>query len=683
MPPHHSEATVPPAKFLADIRSFAMRLAVGVVCVNVILICLSLLLVQQSRQDNESQAKVTAQNLARILEHDIANIINKVDITLLAVADEVEQQAEHGGLDKPILNAFMARQLSHVPEFNNLFVTNATGDIIFGTLPLSDKIINIASRDYFKIHKNKATSGLYISKPLISQFSNKWLIVAARRVNRPDGSFRGVVMTALTFDYFTKLFASQNIGAHGGISLRDAEMGIITRYPAPADPSTIIGNKTLSPELRTLFETGNSEGTFYTPSSWDNTAKIVSYRKISSYPLYINVGLATSDYLAAWRLNTSHILMLLSLYILVTFFLARGLFIRYRREKLAEQASAESEQRFQSMANTAPVMLWVVGPDKQCVWVNNAWLVFAGSTLAEELKKDWTVGIHPDDLYLCLKLYADAFAARKPFQMEYRMRRADGQYRWVVDHGAPRYDESGNFAGYIGSCIDISDTKQYQFQLKSLASELALTQERERRQIAIDLHDYVVQDLALARIKLNLIQRSAVSSELQQVTDIIDSTISKLRSLLFDLSSSALYELGLVAALEDLGKRLGSEHGFSFVLTVNPEQLTLMETTKITLYQIIRELLLNTAKHSHADHVKLAIFHNATAIKLSVMDNGCGFDVEAQTLEASTKSSFGLFSIRQRLTHLGGTFTIDSSASTGTCASLSIPYQKPTDMTGD
>lgn len=670
-------------KYQADIRTFAMRLASGVIVVNAVVVCLVFLVGYQFRHEREERAKVTARNLVHILEHDIANLLGKINVTLIAVADEMERQPEKDRLNRRRMDAFMSRQLAHVPELDNLQVTGANGDIICRAGVPRDDVINAAGHDFFTLRRNDPRNDFYLSRPVHGQLNNQWMILVARRVAPEHGSFRGVIWGAVPLDYFSTLFASQNIGPHSGISLRDADMAIIARYPAPKDVGSIIGNKVLSPELRKRREAGHTRGTFFTPGSWDNTAKIVSFSKIGPYPLFLNVGLATSDYLAGWQRDTARIAAMSLFYVLVTLLMARGLFVRYKREKLAEHASSESERRFHSMANTAPVMLWVVGADKQCVWVNNAWLDFSGKTLEEEVMNDWTVGIHPNDLLNSNKTFTEAFAARKPFRMEYRLRRADGQFRWVVDHGAPRYDDSGIFAGYIGSCLDISDSQQYQSQLKSLASELSLAQERERRRIAIDIHDYVVQDLAFARIRLSLMQRTAPSENVQTVSDIIDGTIGKLRNLIFDIGSSALYELGLVAALEDLGERLGKEHGFSFILSVHQELSPLVEKTKITLFQISRELLLNAAKHSRASRVTMAIGQDCHMIRLSVEDNGCGFDVTATALKAAATSSFGLFSIRQRLNHLGGTFEIYTTDKGGTCAKLAIPHLISAEATGE
>lgn len=114
---------------------------------------------------------------------------------------------------------------------------------------------------------------------------------------------------------------------------------------------------------------------------------------------------------------------------------------------------------FEHLLDQAPVMIWASGPDGGCTYFNRAWLAYTGRDIAAELGEGWAEGVHPEDLARCVATYRDHFSRRAPFRMEYRLRRADGTYGWILDDGAPRYATDGEFVGFIGSCVDVSDTR--------------------------------------------------------------------------------------------------------------------------------------------------------------------------------------------------------------------------------
>ena len=138
----------------------------------------------------------------------------------------------------------------------------------------------------------------------------------------------------------------------------------------------------------------------------------------------------------------------------------RGVSIDISERKRAEEALHESEERFRTMADTAPVMIWMSGTDKLCTFFNKGWLDFTGRALEQELGNGWAEGVHREDFDRCLGVYCNAFDARQEFTMEYRLRKYDGEYRWILDHGVPRFASDGTFLGYIGSCIDLTERRR-------------------------------------------------------------------------------------------------------------------------------------------------------------------------------------------------------------------------------
>jgi PAS domain S-box-containing protein len=173
-------------------------------------------------------------------------------------------------------------------------------------------------------------------------------------------------------------------------------------------------------------------------------------------------------------------------------------------QKRAEERLRESEARFQEMADTAPVLIWMTGTDGLCNYFNKPWLEFTGRSMDQEVGLGWIEGVHPDDIQGCFDGFLPAFHAQKPFRMEYRLRRADGEYRWVIESGIPRYTGAGDFAGYIGSNIDITDLKRAQEErekLRQLEADLAhINRVSMMSELAASLAHEVKQPIAAAVI---------------------------------------------------------------------------------------------------------------------------------------------------------------------------------------
>jgi PAS domain S-box-containing protein len=148
-----------------------------------------------------------------------------------------------------------------------------------------------------------------------------------------------------------------------------------------------------------------------------------------------------------------------------------------RQLQASEASMGESEERFRIVANAAPVLIWMSGMDKLCTFFNKPWLEFTGRSMEQEMGNGWAEGVHPGDLQRCLNIYTEAFDDRRPFVMQYRLRRHDGEYRWISDQGVARYDTHENFAGYIGSCVDVTEL---------INKDAELRESEERMRLAAD-----------------------------------------------------------------------------------------------------------------------------------------------------------------------------------------------------
>ncbi|HEV2732834.1 MAG TPA: PAS domain S-box protein, partial [Terriglobales bacterium] len=325
--------------------------------------------------------------------------------------------------------------------------------------------------------------------------------------------------------------------------------------------------------------------------------------------------------------------------------LARDITARHH----AEQALRESEERFRLLANTAPVMIWTTGTDKACDYANKTWLDFMGRPLEAQLGDGWAESVHPNDVERCMNTYVEAFNKRDSFEMQYRLRRCDGEYRWIQDTGVPRFNADGTFAGYIGSGLDITEIKQAEEAMASMGRRLIEAHEQERTWIGRELHDDINQRLALLAVELEQCTHASSGIELAEKISHAQQRILEIardvQSLSHRLHSSKLEYLGLVKASQSFCKELSNKCkvAVSFIHTDVP--LTLPKEVSLCLFRVLQEALQNAVKHSGSDHLAVHLQGISDGIELRVMDTGLGFEEP----EAIARQGLGLISMRERL----------------------------------
>jgi len=357
--------------------------------------------------------------------------------------------------------------------------------------------------------------------------------------------------------------------------------------------------------------------------------------------------------------------------------------------KRAEEALRESEARFRTMANTAPVMIWMSGTDKLCTFFNKGWLDFTGRSLEQELGNGWAEGVHREDLDRCFEVYVSSFDARQEFTMEYRLRRYDGEYCWVLDTGVPRFAPDGTFLGYIGSAIDITGRKRTEEalraseaalrkshdELQELPGKLLAAQEEERRRVARELHDDLTQRLAVVAIEAGKLEQ-----QLQGVSEPVLERLRRMKEQMIELSAvvhgisrqlhpSILDDLGLVNAIEAECMNFSQREGIQVKFTSKNVPATLPRDLALCLYRIAQESLRNIAKHAKTDKAVVVLAGTDGGILLSVRDYGMGFD----PARVRGNGGLGLISMAERVRLIQGDLSVESRPGQGTRIEVRVP----------
>ncbi|MDK9698701.1 MAG: sensor histidine kinase [bacterium] len=222
--------------------------------------------------------------------------------------------------------------------------------------------------------------------------------------------------------------------------------------------------------------------------------------------------------------------------------------------------------------------------------------------------------------------------------------------------------------------------EQHQDQLRRMATELSLAEARERRAIAAELHDHIGQEFAFLKMRIQQLKGDAIFSgfdeNLSEIVTLIDRAIQFTRKLTFEISTPILYELGFVAALQWLAESTFLKHRLPVRVIVKGTEPSLAEPIRITLFKAVQELITNVIKHAKARAVRIEVATIADKVIVTVSDDGCGFVVPDEQRSDSEITSFGLFSIRERLRSLGGSVTIQSEPGAGTVVTLSITKQE-------
>lgn len=369
----------------------------------------------------------------------------------------------------------------------------------------------------------------------------------------------------------------------------------------------------------------------------------------------------------------------------------------------AQRELAERERQFRAITETLPVFVWTASRDGLLDYFGSQISEFTGVAIDDLLGAKWTSVIHPEDLQSLQEKWDHSLATGLPYSTEFRLRNTDGAYRVVHARAVLAGDGPEKSRKWYGATIDVDDLKSAEArlrkmadtletrvqertrqldersrQLKGLVLDLADTETRERKRLAQILHDHFQQLISAAKLKAGMVRRRITEAEavesITQIEQLLDQAITESRSLATELSPPVLHDAGLKAGFEWLARKMERDHGLEVVIHVDSNAEPEAESVRLVLFECVREMVFNVVKHAGVKRVTVDMRSKMDQLlSITVSDSGVGFELGPDLTAQRSDGSFGLFSIRERLSMLGGVLNIRSKPGTGTEVEIVIP----------
>lgn len=352
--------------------------------------------------------------------------------------------------------------------------------------------------------------------------------------------------------------------------------------------------------------------------------------------------------------------------------------VRERTERVLE-----FEGRFRALVEASAQMVWTTNVQGRIVEDSPSWRAFTGQAPEQFLEEGWLQALHPEDRQYVATKWRHCVESQHPFDGEFRIHHANSDsFRWVHIRSVPLRTENGTVGGWVAMGTDVTESKRSATQLRTMAATLTLAEEKERRRIAHILHDDLQQLLFGIQLRVKSLVKSAkmgkansLAEDAEQAVHWLGDAIDKTRGLSMDLSPPFLEEdEDFGSAVRWLAQRMREVTGLQAKVRVPSDLPPINTDTRVRLFQILRELLFNVAKHAAADKVSVDIGTSDGELRVVVTDSGKGFDVAATM--AKHNAGLGLFNIRDRLSFFGGRMDIESAPDKGTVVTISVPLDR-------
>jgi PAS domain S-box-containing protein len=667
-------------------RAIFLPLFGGVLLLNMFVAGLLGLWQYQSWRQYQTRAYTTTDNLTRTLEHDILDNIGMVDIALLALAREKTRQTDQGRFDSASFDRYFEQIQRHIPELYALRITDAKGRIVAATDQETQNLgRDVSDRDYFTRARDDPQSGLIISSPLIGSTSKQWAIVFAHRLEKPDGSFDGIVYGPMILERYLSLFEGVEIGKQGVVALRDGKLNLIARRPSIIDPGSPAKLTEASDPLRRLIEGGQKSGYYDHISRIDEVHRVLFVRRVGDFPLYVIVGFGKDEAYAEWWRDFYRAVAVAAGFALASVLVAQQFWRSWcRQAEISERAWEANRQLQDSLATLKDrdqdlkathevARLGVFSHDYSSANIDgSAELrdIFGLESNVPLTIEQWLAIVHPED-QARLRDLARSNSHITQFTEQYRITRPiDGRVAWLQVVGKVERDADGKPLRVRGAVQDITQRREAELALQQLNEEL----EDRVHQRTAELED-LNQDLTRARDDADAAARAKADflanmsheirtpmnaviglTHLTLATDLtarqrdyVDKLMTAARSLLrlindvLDFSKIDAGKLTLeqvpftldrvISEVSDILAAQVAEKGLQMRAVKSPDLPPVLIGDPTRLHQVLLNLLSNAVKFTDRGGITLAIEAlcvdgERVRLRFEVADSGIGLSEE-------------------------------------------------------
>ncbi len=421
----------------------------------------------QNWQGLHREAASQAVSATGLFDTSVDATLDRTDLALQIAAEEYRRSARSGSPPDPAAySAYLDTLRIRLQDVFSLRATDANGWVRYGDGVGPARQVNVADREYFKLAK---ANGLAITAPVMSRFSQQWVVPVARRLESADGRFAGVVYATIQARYFSDMFTALQAGPHSAVVLFDPDTHILIRQPEPKGPGSALGLKIGSPQFKDLWQQGRKSATYKAQSTTDGIWRTYSYRQVGDYPLYIMVGLAESDFLATWRVQAAVTAALLGILAVLLSFLLRALLVSVRTQRQSYRQLAASQDRLKQseerlrLAQEAADQGWFdvdLLTGRITVSPRYAGMIGYGPDEFQTDLANWLDHIHPADVDALTTALNKCIEDGGPYTVEYRRLTRSGEWKWLRSVGKiVQWDAARRATRMIGIHVDINERR--------------------------------------------------------------------------------------------------------------------------------------------------------------------------------------------------------------------------------